>query len=79
VILTALKHAEDGDNLVARFYEWAGKEGDVELQFAEPADSAEEVNLMEQPIRQLSVAKRKIAIRLNPYEIQTMRVRFHSK
>ena len=31
VILTAMKKTEDGNSLLFRFYEWAGKAGDVQL------------------------------------------------
>lgn len=77
VVVTAIKKSEDGNGLVARFYEWAGKEGDVELQLPESPQSAEDVNLMERTIRQLSVANGKISVHTKPYEIQTIRVSFH--
>jgi alpha-mannosidase len=55
VVLTALKKAENNDDLIARFYEWAGKTGDIQLQFTPAVESAEETNLMEKPAGALTV------------------------
>jgi alpha-mannosidase len=49
VVVTALKKAEDSDALIVRFYEWAGKETDVKLQFSPAVKSATETDLMEKP------------------------------
>src|ERR1700689_5412677 len=48
VVLTAVKKAEDGDALLFRFYEWAGKNGEVQLAVPAEAASATLTNLMEQ-------------------------------
>src|ERR1700722_4808335 len=37
VVLTAMKKAEDDNSVVLRFYEWAGKAGDVKLQLPQGA------------------------------------------
>jgi alpha-mannosidase len=76
VVVTALKKAEDGTSLVGRFYEWAGKEGDVGLRFPGSARTASEVNLMERPLGQLSVTNGKVIIHTKPYEIRTVRITF---
>ena len=39
VVITAIKKAADDDALIVRFYEWAGKKGDVHLQLAASRDS----------------------------------------
>jgi len=44
-----MKKAEDSDALVFHIYEWAGKEGTVELKVPHGATGATETNLMEQP------------------------------
>jgi alpha-mannosidase len=49
VILTAVKKAEDTNALILRFYEWAGKDGQVSLTFPQGATSATLTNLMEKP------------------------------
>jgi len=76
VIVTALKKAEDENALILRFFEWAGKPGDVTLQLAQGAESAVETNLMEKPIRNLSVAGGVVNVPTKPYEIKTIRVQF---
>jgi len=40
VVVTAVKNAEDGNELVLRFYEWAGREADVRLHLSGKAESA---------------------------------------
>ena len=39
IIVTALKKSEDDNELILRFYEWAGKQGDVTLQLPPGAKS----------------------------------------
>ena len=74
IIVTALKKAEDDDSLVLRFYEWAGKEGDVKLQLPPGAASASETDLMEKPLGALPLAKNEVTVSTKPYEIKTIKV-----
>ncbi len=74
VVLTALKKSEDGDALVLRFYEWAGKEADVKLELPPGAQSASETDLMERPIADLAVKNDAVTVRTKPYEIKTLRI-----
>ena len=75
VVLTALKKAEDGKSLIARFYEWAGEGGDVTLRMPDGVKSAEVVNLMEQSTGQtLSVSGNTVKVPVTPYMIQTVRL-----
>ena len=76
VILTALKKAEDDDALVLRFYEWAGKEGDVKIQLPPGAQSAHDADLMERPIADLLVQNGTVAVHTKPYEIKTVKIGF---
>jgi alpha-mannosidase len=76
VIVTALKKAEDEDALVLRFYEWAGKEGEVTIQLPPGAESAAETDLMEKPIADLTVRKGEVTLHTKPYEIKTIKVQF---
>jgi alpha-mannosidase len=80
VVLTALKKAEDGDALIFRFYEWAGKEGEVRVQVPEGAKSARLANLQEvQEGSPLSIeAGNTISVPSHPYEIVTVRVEYPS-
>ncbi len=76
VIVTALKKAEDEHALVVRFYEWAGKDGEVTIQLPPGAESAEETDLMEKPISNLSIHNGGVTLHTKPYEIKTIRARF---
>lgn len=79
VVLTAAKKAEDGNWLILRFYEWAGKESDVKLRLPAGALEASETDLMERRVADLSLVDGAVTIHTKPYEIKTIRVRFTSK
>ena len=79
VVVTALKKAEDSNALVLRFYEWAGKDGDVKLQLPPGAESASETDLMERPIAGVPVQNGSITLRTKPYEIKTISVQYPSQ
>ena len=73
VVVTAMKKTEDGDGLLVRFYEWAGKGGNVTLTLPEGAVSATLANLMEKPEGSpLPVSGGKVTVPVTPYEIQTV-------
>jgi alpha-mannosidase len=75
VVLTAMKRSEDGKGLVLRFYESAGKGGNVTLTVPAGATSATAANLMEKPEGSpLSVTGDKVTVPVTPYQIQTVRV-----
>jgi alpha-mannosidase len=76
VVLTAMKKAEDDDDLILRFYEWAGKETDVRMQLPPGALSAQDADLMERPVGALPVASGVVTVHTKPYEIKTVKVRF---
>jgi alpha-mannosidase len=76
VVVTAFKKAEDDNGLILRFYEWAGKESDVSVHLPTTAQSAEETDLMERPIGNLSVHSGVVTVPTKPYEIKTIKVRF---
>jgi alpha-mannosidase len=76
VVLTALKKDEDEDALILRFYEWAGKESDVNVKLPDGAQAASETDLMERLVAELSVKSGTVAVHTKPYEIKTVRIRF---
>jgi alpha-mannosidase len=76
VVLTALKNGESEDTLVLRFYEWAGKESDVDIQLPPGAQSAVETNLIEHAEGNLPLKNGHINIHTKPFEIKTVAVRF---
>jgi alpha-mannosidase len=76
VILTAVKKAEDSNALIVRFYEWAGKRGDVRLHIPKGATAAGLTNLLEESEGSpLSVeGGDTIAVPAHPFEIVTVKV-----
>ena len=72
--MTAMKKAEDGDALIVRFYEWAGKEGDVTLQLPAAAEQASDTDLMERTTGALSPQGNSVTVHTKPYEIKTVRI-----
>jgi alpha-mannosidase len=76
VVLTAMKKAEDDGSLVVRFYEWAGKGGDVTLEVPQGAIAASDADLMENQLGHLPIKNDKVTVPTKPYEIKTVRVTF---
>jgi alpha-mannosidase len=76
VVLTAFKKAEDDSSLILRFYEWEGRESDVTVQLPRDVQSAEETDLMERPIGNLSMHAGEVTVPTKPYEIKTIKGRF---
>jgi alpha-mannosidase len=90
VVVTAVKKAEDDDALVIRFYESAGKKGDVHLRL--PWDGGvitfagrggrvqgvEETDLLERPLGPLplNAGGIEVTVPTGPYEIKTLKVTF---
>lgn len=75
VVVTAIKKAETGDGLIVRFYEWAGRGGDVTLTVPPGATAAAVVNLMEKPEGSaLAGTGDHVTIPVTPFQIQTVRI-----
>jgi alpha-mannosidase len=74
VVVTAVKKTEDGDGLLVRFFEWAGKGGNVTVTLPKGVTSATLANLMEKPEgAALPVADgQKVTVPVTPYQIQTV-------
>ena len=80
VTLTAVKKTESGDGLIFRFYEWAGKGGDVTLTVPPGATGATLVNLMEKPEGSaIAVTGDHVTVPVTPFEIQTVQVNYNAK
>jgi alpha-mannosidase len=78
VVVTAMKKTEDGDGLLVRFYEWAGKGGNVTLTLPPGILSATLANLMEKPEGSpLPVSGgQQVTVPVTPFEIQTVIVHY---
>ena len=75
VVLTAVKKAEEGNALILRAYEWAGKSSAVQIALPPGATSATLTNLMEKPEGSpLRVTEGRVTAPIHPYEILTVRV-----
>ena len=76
VVLSAVKKAETGDDLIVRVVEVKGKAAkNVELAFAAPVVSAKEVNGQEQDLANAVVKNGKIVFNVAPYHLKTFAVR----
>ncbi len=74
-MLTALKKTEDGDALLLRLYEWAGKTAEVRISLPEAATAASFTNLMEKPEpAALALTNHQITVRVHPFEIVSVRL-----
>lgn len=77
VVLTAMKKTDSGDGLILRFYEWAGKGGNVTLTVPPGATGATLTNLMEKPEGQpIAVNGDTVTVPVTPFEIQTVEVNY---
>ena len=74
VVVTAMKKTEDGEGLLIRFYEWAGKGGNITLTPPPGVISATLANLMEKPEGDpLKLeAGNQITVPVTPFQIQTV-------
>jgi len=76
VVVSALKSGADG-SAVLRLYEATGQPTHgLKIEFADRIAAAEEVDLMEDPIRKLAIADRTLSIDLRAFEIKTLRIQF---
>ena len=72
VVLTALKKAENGDNIIARFVETTGKQvNGVKVSFAGEIASAKEVNGQELDLGTANVRGGKLEFDAEPYRLKT--------
>jgi alpha-mannosidase len=74
VIVSAVKKAEDDSALIVRFYEWEGKESDVNVALNAGVKSASETDLMEKRIGDVSVEGNAVKVHTKPYEIKTVKI-----
>ena len=78
VVISDVKQAEDDNSMIIRFYEWAGKTGNVGIRLPRAAKAAYDVNLMEKGEKQLTLSANgsEVTVPTRPYEIRTLRVEF---
>ena len=76
VVVTALKKTQADNSLVLRYYEWAGKEGDVKFELPPGARHAWETDMLERPTGDLPLEHDTIVAHTKPYEIKTIKIEF---
>ena len=78
VVITAIKKDADDNSLIVRFYEWAGKKGDIHLTLPGKATSASATNLMEAVEAPLTLdpTGKVVTVPTSAYEIKTVKVQF---
>lgn len=75
IVVDTVKKAEDDDALIVRTYEAHGGRGPAALTFAARIESAEEVNLLEEPLGPAEVEGDTLHFSMMPYQIRSFRVR----
>jgi alpha-mannosidase len=68
-VITAIKQAEDGNDLLVRMYEWEGKPATVKLSLPQSTSAQAATNLMEADDASAAPAS------ITPFEIKTVRVK----
>jgi alpha-mannosidase len=75
VIVETVKPAEDGDGLIVRLYEAHNQSGRGTHTFLTALLSAQECNLLEEPLNEVSCQGKMLAFQVRPFGITTLRVR----
>ncbi len=80
LVLTAMKKSEDGNSLILRFYEWAGKQTTADIAVPTGASAATVTNLMEKPEgTALTVSGGHLSVPVGKYSINTVRVDYSNR
>ncbi len=79
LVLSALKKAEEGDEVILRFFETAGELTNAEVSFFLPVRDAWIANLLEEKQRRLKLNDGKLKMKVRPFEIVTLRLKFGSR
>ncbi|WP_168121208.1 alpha-mannosidase [Paenibacillus sp. HB172176] len=73
VMIDAVKRAEDGDGIIVRAHEFAGKRGQLALEVGFPVLTWQETDLLERPVGEAMTGV--LQGDILPYEIKTWRIR----
>lgn len=76
LVLSALKKAEDGEEVILRFFETKGEDTPAEVRFFQPVRQAWRTNLLEEKESEIAVEGNLIRLEVKPFEIVTLRLRF---
>lgn len=74
LILSALKKAEDSDEVILRFFETKGEEVMAEIELFRRIERAVVVDLLEREMYELRVERNKLRMDVKPFEIVTLKL-----
>lgn len=74
IIITAFKKAEDGDAVVMRFYETAGKDTDAEFSFSTKFKKAVATSLIEEAGKEIPIQDGRLKVRIPHNSIETIKL-----
>jgi alpha-mannosidase len=72
IAIETVKHAEDGNGYIVRFYEFSQYRGDVTLQFGVPIREAYRCNLVERERTPLEVTDNAVTVPVTPFQIVSL-------
>ncbi len=75
LILSALKKAEDSDEVILRFFETIGEATVAELELFRVIKRAAVVDLLERELYELKVERNKLRLEVKPFEIVTLKLK----
>ena len=76
LILSALKKAEQSDDVILRFFESEGETTRAELRVFKPIKQAWLTDLLEREEEELEVGGDTLELKVKPFEIVTLKLRF---
>jgi len=75
LVLSALKKAEDSDEVILRFFETIGEATVAELELFRVIKRAAVVDLLERELYELKAERNKLRLEVKPFEIVTLKLR----
>jgi len=76
LLLSALKKAEDTNEVILRFFETAGEATEAEVELFKEIRRLTRVNLIEQEEDELPFSRNRFTMRVKPFEIVTLKIKF---
>jgi len=74
VVVSCFKRSESSDDVIVRIYDATGDGANVEIKFNIDVKEVYEADLMENPVKALKIQNSKVLLKLNPFEIKTLRI-----
>ncbi|TAJ12307.1 alpha-mannosidase [Marinilabiliaceae bacterium JC017] len=74
LIISAIKKAEDSDDLIIRCYNTSGKNKEVEINLFKPIKAMEQATLIEESLKPIPTEKGKVNVSVGKYGIETFKV-----